>query len=125
MLKDRMKRILLLDNYYGDENNRGLVESIKKCGEYRIDTAMTAEEAFQKSQSTLYDVFIIDASEDVVIRNGRTLGEMLSEQFPNSRRIVWSGQGEIVYDQSLKEVYSAVSRKWLDMETMLALIEGY
>lgn len=120
-----MKRILLCDNYFGDSKHPGFVDVLRECGNYNIDTAVTAIEAFRKSQSTHYDIFIIDASEDVVIRNGRTLGEILAEQFPNSRRICWSNESGIVYEPSLKEIYSAVSRKGLNMEAILALIEGY
>ena len=116
-----MEKILLVDDYYG-RKNAGINDYLRIHG-YYVDSVTNAKEAWEKINSKSYSLVIIDASEDVEIRKGFTLNEMIAEHFPQAIRMCWTAIPGAEYDPILKANYHTIFNKANICEDPKELIE--
>jgi len=91
------------------------VRRLRRRGE-SVDYVTTARDALQKLSESSYDVAIVDASTDVVVRGRSTLADVLKEDFPSVRRIGISAIANTCLDPVAREKYDAVIGKSNDLD---------
>jgi len=105
-----MKKVLLVDDYYGSNQGPTLVEYLQTHG-YFVTGATNAKDAWEKINRSSYDAIIIDGSEDLAVSQHYTLSEMVAQHFPNTKRISFSGENIANHDPSLKRNYDHIVLK--------------
>jgi len=118
-----MKKVLLVDDIHGSQKNTGAVDYLRSHGHY-VNGVTTAKNAWEKVNSSRYDIIIIDASEDKEIRKGFTLNEMITEYFPNTRRICWTAIPGAEYDPLLRNKFDIVISKPIKPSELVEIIEN-
>jgi CheY-like chemotaxis protein len=90
---------------------------------YPTTRVSSAQEAWNKIQSTGYEVIIIDASEDIVVRNGRCLSELVSEYYPSILRIGISACALVLLESLVQDRYQKLLQKPVRVEDIIRAIE--
>lgn len=81
-----------------------------------------AGKALENVETNQYDFIIIDGSEDVEVRPGRTLTDVLKELYPSITRVALTGVHNPYDDPILQEKYDIILSKWSEIQRIYQMM---
>jgi DNA-binding NtrC family response regulator len=122
VLEKKMKKILIVDDWIN--RLKSTRERLNKKG-YRVEQVTNAKQAWEKVNTSRYDIIIIDTSEDVEVRRGSCLSDILQEDYPNTLRIGWTAAAWYLSPQDKEKYHITLSKPVRIKDIKKGIEEGY
>ncbi len=98
------------------------VAGLRQSG-HEVEFVSTAQWAYKKLSEEEYKVVIIHGSDDMPVKDKRTLSKVIRDEFPRTMRICYTGEVPQLYLDQFMERFDGVISKWGGWKGLQEIIE--